>query len=218
MLPLWEKLSQHPQNHHRTKNENSNVYLSVPAQCRYLSFSDRWKLDWSHCFRNRYLFHRQTTVNQVAKFLNIMAEMTKKHPQNNFYKWEAKKARRIKIVPYASHPYLKRVIDKAFGSKKGSIRAKQCFHNSLLVCFAWSKVEYIEGYIVIGGLPIEHSWNRWNGIDFDLTQEVLLQKRVPHYEVLSLDGNQVRFWASELKTTGPYRHNFYLTRNNDNLS
>ena len=146
----------------------------------------------------------------MKKFLNLMAQ----GGQNTapYYEWEYDNAKRIKIVSYTSNSYLKRVIDKGLGSNKhGAIRPKNCFHNALLACFAWSKIEYVEGYISISGIPLEHSWNRWNGIDFDLTQEILQQRKVPHYEILSLDGNQVRFWASELGTTGPYRQDYYYT-------
>lgn len=149
----------------------------------------------------------------VKEYLNMLAEASKGTPHHaKFYEWEAGKTRRLKIVSYTSNPRLKAIIDQAFGANKhGSIRANQCFHNALLSCFADRDIEYVEGYIIVCGIPLEHSWNHWKGIDFDLTQEVLLQRALPHYEILSLNAPGVRFWASELGTTGPYRQDYFYT-------
>lgn len=132
----------------------------------------------------------------------------------DFHEWEAKNVRRIKIGSYSKLGKITEALNRDLGANKfASIKPKQCFDNALFACFANNEIHYVEGYIMIYGIPLEHAWNRWNGIDFDLTEEILNQEKVPHYEVMSLDSNALRFWMVLTGRTGPYRYEYFKQKN-----
>lgn len=60
---------------------------------------------------------------------------------------------------------------------KHIIEQKQCFRNAYYMMQAHPDIYYVEGYtgMKLGDsiLPIEHAWNIWHGIHFDITSELL---------------------------------------------
>ena len=95
----------------------------------------------------------------------------------------------------------------------GNIRPKkkECYKNALLVA-QYLHCDYVEGYVNIGGLPIEHAFNKMNGSYFDVTLELALGDKVDKYEytsIMELDRERVLDIASELELYGPYASYVY---------
>lgn len=135
----------------------------------------------------------------------------------DFYRWQQNRCRRLKIVSYKSNPELKETIEKIYGDFS-KVKQNQCFHNAVTCCLNDPEFQYIEGYISVHGLPLEHAWNRWRGIDIDLTQEILGQRKCPHYEIFSLQRSTLMFWASRTEHSGPYmkeHYQYYVEQNNN---
>jgi hypothetical protein len=76
--------------------------------------------------------------------------------------------------------------------------------NALAVCTQNREVEYIEGFIEVHGVPLEHAWNRYQGQDFDLTEEELNHGTCPHRAIMVVPASEVCAMAVETEISGPY--------------
>jgi hypothetical protein len=97
---------------------------------------------------------------------------------------------------------------KAVNLKQIKPKPKNCYLNALAVCMRNHDVKYVEGYIEVHGVPLEHAWNCYKGIHFDVTEEVLNTANNPvkcvHQCILILDCEKVFYYASTIGMSGPY--------------
>lgn len=88
------------------------------------------------------------------------------------------------------------------------IKAKphSCYLNALAVCMVNPEVKYVEGYIEVHGVPLDHAWNYYNGVYFDVTEEVIDSelKDCPHRAIMVLSSPEVMGFAAEKSVSGPY--------------
>jgi hypothetical protein len=54
---------------------------------------------------------------------------------------------------------------------------KACFNNALS-CMVDPAIFYVEGVFSLRGIPVEHAWNRYGDIHFDLTSELLFDGNI----------------------------------------
>jgi hypothetical protein len=94
-------------------------------------------------------------------------------------------------------------------------KLKQCYLNALAVCITNPKVQYVEGYIEVHGVPIEHAWNCYKGKHFDITQEKLEQEEFsicskrsdipyPHRAIMIVNSTKAMKFALKSGVSGPY--------------
>ena len=82
------------------------------------------------------------------------------------------------VVSYKENKELKEIIDRFLRRNRNRISMKACYHNSALMMKADPRILYCEGYITLGmggGIPIEHAWNEFEGMHFDITSEILFE-------------------------------------------
>ena len=106
----------------------------------------------------------------------------------------------VDIVPSASVP----------GVNLKNIRAKseECYLNALSVCMENPQVKYVEGYMEVHGVPIDHAWNYYNRKHFDITEETLRQDKrkieCPHRSIMIIPFWKVSQFILETEVSGPY--------------
>lgn len=92
--------------------------------------------------------------------------------------------------------------------KQIKAKAKECYLNALGVCMRNHDVEYVEGYLEVHGIPLDHAWNRYKGQDFDLTQEALGKEdqkvECPHRAIMVLSNREAMKFALAIGMSGPY--------------
>lgn len=93
---------------------------------------------------------------------------------------------------------------KDLNLKRIKAKPKECYMNALAVCLENPHIEYVEGFIEVHGVPIEHAWNCLNGKHFDLTSEALGQLDCPHQSIMVIPGNSVIKFAAKSLVSGPY--------------
>jgi hypothetical protein len=59
--------------------------------------------------------------------------------------------------------------------KRIKINQKQCYDNAIKICKKYPEIEYVEGEVLLGepisGLTINHAWNSYKDLHFDMTFE-----------------------------------------------
>lgn len=94
-------------------------------------------------------------------------------------------------------------------------KVKNCYLNALAVCIENENVEYVEGYIEVHGVPLDHAWNCYEGIHFDITQELLSQDNkqflnCPHQAIMIISATDVMKFALETEIAGPYLYEWLV--------
>lgn len=131
---------------------------------------------------------------------------------SDFYKWQIKKSKEKNIQKLP-----KDLIGKF---DHIDIQMHECFKNALLVSISDPKISYVEGWLLIHGVLVEHAWNRMKVgkqfIDFDLTEEKCLGIRksvansLRYFEIICLTSSETLVYCSEHMLSGPYKHRVYL--------
>lgn len=87
-------------------------------------------------------------------------------------------------------------------------KPKDCYLNALAVCMRNFDVEYVEGYLEVHGVPLDHAWNCYKGKHFDVTEESLRQEdrkiECPHRAIMILSGSEVMMFTASNGVSGPY--------------
>lgn len=92
---------------------------------------------------------------------------------SSLFQWLLENTQEIKVVSYKSDPELKLIIEEFLKMYKPQI--KRCYDNSIKLSLFNDDIDYVLGYTHCG-FPIEHAWNHYKGIYFDLTAEIALDK------------------------------------------
>lgn len=114
-----------------------------------------------------------------------------------FYDWQIQNVTEQHITQIKNLPIANKL-------KHIEVKEHECFRNALYVSLADPTINYVEGFIEVHGLPIEHAWNSWNGHHFDLTQEKLKQLDTEHIAVMELSSKEAASFAHKTQLTGPY--------------
>jgi hypothetical protein len=61
------------------------------------------------------------------------------------------------------------------------IHINRCYDNAKSTFDIHPDIKYIEGFIIIGSMPIQHAWNSYKGKHFDLTSHLHLDNKVHNY-------------------------------------
>jgi len=90
-------------------------------------------------------------------------------------------------------------------------KANQCYLNALAVCMENSDVEYVEGYMEVHGVPLEHAWNCYKGKHFDITQKFLEEQDrkildCPHRAIMVVPARKALKYALSSGLSGPFLH------------
>jgi len=155
--------------------------------------------------------HLKNYINEssIKSMLKNLIKLNLGEAQLNFYKWKLKSYKSVKIVSYKSDPQLKILIDKHLIRNK--INLKDCYTNSFDCANKVQGVSYIEGEFLVHGVPIEHAWNKYKNIYFDLTSEVLLNdiKKSEYVKYIELDTKNLMKYALKLGYKGPFISEYY---------
>lgn len=132
--------------------------------------------------------------------------------QSALYKQKLKDANSVDIVS------LKDVFtDEEIRAIKRYVRPrpKECYRNAynLADYFRDKGVKYVEGYLNVHGLPIEHAFNELDGVYFDCTIELALNKNVTDDTYVSIgefDVDEVREVLLQNKFYGQIYETIFL--------
>lgn len=115
--------------------------------------------------------------NVIKDMLNLFASSSS-GVQSALYKQKAKDATSVDIVSVYdifTEEEVKQIL------KYIRPKVKECYKNAYNMAdvFQDRNVEYVEGYLNMGGLPIEHAFNVIDGKYFDITLELVTNKKFP---------------------------------------
>ena len=120
------------------------------------------------------LFENEESVSGAINMINMLARITS-GTQQEMYQQMSRDAREIKCVP------LSEVFTKGEIAEIKSVvrpKAKCCYENAYHLASRMhntgKEILYCEGYMVFHGLPIEHAFNKVNGLYVDITAELVL--------------------------------------------
>lgn len=65
-------------------------------------------------------------------------------------------------------------------------KEKECYKNSLIICNLFPEVLYVEGQVIFEDFPIgiEHAWNKYNDLYFDVTYQLFCDKPRKYYPIV----------------------------------
>lgn len=157
----------------------------------------------------------QDQVDPLA-FLKAEALLPLGEERKKFTEWRIGEARPVIISPISELPEsIGRFILNHI--KYVPPRIKECYANSAKLALSNENINYHEG-IAAGIIPIEHSWNSYRGIHFDITAEVALKKQEDKYPFTAysvIAGANLKSLAKcldELETYGEYTLWFYVRK------
>jgi hypothetical protein len=153
-----------------------------------------------------------TPGQQLLQYLKGFASLSKDEPHKSYYDWQIANSQIVVVSSYKDHPELKKLVDTFLKQYKPKFR--QCYHTAYTAATLIPGVEYIAG-IAGSMIPLDHGWNCWNGIYFDLTAEVLFDKghfATEYLQVLKLQRDEVFEMSLITEDSGPYIAEYYRLR------
>jgi hypothetical protein len=157
----------------------------------------------------------EDTVDPLA-FLKAQALLPLQEDRKKFVEWQLQEARPIEIKPISTLPdYIRGSILNY--TNRHPPRIKECYSNAANLALQNENIIYHEG-IAAGIIPIEHAWNSYRGIHFDITAEIALANRKDNYPFTAyagISGCNIKFLSkclAELGTYGEYTLWFYVRK------
>ena len=132
------------------------------------------------------------------------------HP---YLTWQGKIPKPVLVQPIQGVPDLSDLLYRHYFNRfKPQLKA--CYYNAYKATMYCSGVRYIEGYYINPDmlLPLEHTWNEWRGIQFDVTVEIRNKSYYWYLQVVKLPKEQVREFHKITGAEGCVvhnAHNFY---------
>ncbi len=144
------------------------------------------------------------TENNVLNYLKTLTTFKAGETQSNYFAWLYKQARPIQIVSYKKIKNITPKINEFL--KHYSCQKKECYQTAFN-CSQRTKIDYVEGYVLVAGIiPTEHAWNHYNGLYFDLTQEILWKEEKIEFsdyvKILTLNANDAAKYTYKNKVYG----------------
>ena len=125
--------------------------------------------------------------SELQQHLKTLTDMTS-GKQKDYYEWQHKNSKSVEISAIDSFPkYTKELLHNQ------ESQIKQCYRNAALVAISVPEAKYVEGYVSLHGIPIEHAWNKIGDKYVDITAEKALGGKADFKEylsVLDLDGEK----------------------------
>ncbi len=87
-----------------------------------------------------------------------------------FTEWRQNKETPIVIQSYRDQSDLRVMIEATL--KMQRLQANTCYDNAYKLCKKYPDINYVLGRVYGDRTVIDHAWNEWNGIHFDLTREI----------------------------------------------
>ena len=147
-------------------------------------------------------------IDDFQSYINYLAGATS-GKQKEFYEWEKKVSKEIKIEPVES------VFPKCTKEWiRKNAKIKNCFQNSAQVLNLDPEIKYVEGICMVMGnkIPIEHAWNSYKGRYFDITKSFWEDRNDSYHKIIELDYKNL--WTV-LEKIGAYDAVIpYMFRNN----
>lgn len=145
----------------------------------------------------------------IQNYLSSLVKMGFNEVQQKYFKWQLKSMKVVQIQSYKSNEELKIEIESFI--KHYKVKVKDCYTTAAKCCLYCDDVEYIEGYISYSGIPIEHAFNYYKGIYFDLTAEILFDSKMgnEHVQIVKLDKSLLSKYMTKTGYYGEMIQNFY---------
>lgn len=87
----------------------------------------------------------------------------------NFLQWRMSKQKLVEVQSWLSHHELK--LNLADYLEKNPPRPNHCYDNAMRLCQDIPGVRYVLGRVTGDGVTVDHAWNEYHGIHFDVTRE-----------------------------------------------
>lgn len=146
----------------------------------------------------------------IKSYLTSLVSLDFNPKQNEFFKFELANAKTVKIQSYKSDPKLEAEINAFL--KQYKPKQKGCFETAAkCTVYSYTDIEYVEGFVSYMGLPIEHAFNCWNGIYFDLTSEILFDSKMgdEHVQIIKIDRHLLSKYMASTGYYGDMIANYY---------
>ncbi len=145
------------------------------------------------------------TLQVLKKHLAILS-----HP---YLKWEGEIAESVIVQQVDNVPDLSMMLNNNYFNRfEPELRA--CYYNAYTVTMHCPRVKYVEGYYMMPNLllPLEHAWNEWRGVQFDVTAEIRSNSHFFYLQLVKLSKEQMREFnriTGEEGCVVHNAHNFY---------
>jgi len=152
-------------------------------------------------------------LESIKDYLHQLSSMNLNQQQSDFFKWKYNNSIDVHCKSYKSNNELKKIVEEFL--KYNKLKQKECYYNAFKIVSFDSRIQYIDGFSDIYGIPIEHAWNCFNGIYFDLTREVVLDDNVEscnYTQIIKLNSGEVAHFASKTGIAGSYIGSYYQER------
>ena len=132
-------------------------------------------------------------MSYCIDYLNSILKLNLNTLQRDFIKFEIKNSKDCNIVSINTLDENDIIqITEFFNSN--NFQLHECYKISFLFSQFFKDSSYIEGEVLIKGIPIEHSWNKYKGHYIDLNNDFLWKKSIIPIEYVSF----LEFEYSEL--------------------
>ena len=101
--------------------------------------------------------------------------------QKDYFEWQRTVSKNIKISKIKDFP---KDIQHRLNSQK--IKPKECYRNACNITTSIRGATYVEGYVVLHGLVMEHAWNKIGDLYVDATFEKVLNFSTEFEEYVSV--------------------------------
>ena len=111
----------------------------------------------------------------------------------HFTTWRSKLQKVVSVESWRGYDDLSKVVLTFLSSNK--IRANTCYDNAMKLSMSCPSIGYVLGRVTGDGQMIDHAWNIWNGIHFDITRETfapLTLREFTWQQFVSLNQNELR--------------------------
>lgn len=161
----------------------------------------------------RYIYDNPKGRNKGIDYLEFLVEKTS-GKQKDYFKAQLDSAKPVEIS--SLNDIFKK--DEINAIKQLKIRVKECYYNAWKIATTMPGVKYVEGYVFLYGIPIEHAWNKKDGKYFDATQEIALKNdlNTDYTSILELDKSQLYKYTEKTGTYGSYIQ-IWFKENFDNM-
>ena len=129
--------------------------------------------------------------------------------QREFYEWELNVGKLVNIVSYHTNPLLSSKVEDFL--EIHTPNQKECYETAYKLVDMYDDIEYVEGLINFKGIPIEHAWNYYRGIYFDLTGEIVFEREMgdEYLQLIKIKQRKMHELALLTGTYCPYYIEYY---------
>lgn len=101
-----------------------------------------------------------------------------------FATWAERKRELVTVDSWRSDPTIQTMVERLLIVY--APKAHWCYHNAAKMCAIDPEIEYVVGWAQTETDVIEHAWNAWRGIHFDITREIGFEGRAEFKRYIKL--------------------------------